>query len=452
VTHTSTTTPYKNGLVSACEAIAKILKESYQPAFNLMHTAITKRLTGTIANIQKNEILRPITDAAGSAAGNAFVVGMQYLREKQESTQTTKAETVLEPELVRKKEDFAKVKEKSGWDGKKDAKLPNVTPQKRLVDDAALPSIVEKEIETHYGKEALETTRTKVKERVAGLETISESDYCFVDGKLVMDLSRNVRAAGSMSGINYQPLTVAFEVITAAEAKALGRAALQIGKFFVRVNPYATAALLAYEAGSMVYRYRDEIYGAAGDAVKFAETMLAKAGQILSTPIHDRSTPLKGYEMPSYDHKLPGFRPEKMDTSLPGFIPQDYDSTLPGFDIYLGDNNVLYNDKQPYVFEDKAAPIEWDKQGKHVPGHRNHMQDRSTITISKEELSTLLKDKIGKGDPVAGEKGYAGYKERVDFGEIIGTYKNDDGTIVIPTTKGNIHYSIRGIHVVPARP
>jgi hypothetical protein len=120
VTHTATTAGYN--LVSACEAIAEILKKSYQSAFDRMHTAITNRLTGTIANIQKNEILRPITDAAGSAAGNAFVTGMQYLRTTQEKVQTTKAETVLEPELVRKKEDFAKGKEKSGLDGKKSPK------------------------------------------------------------------------------------------------------------------------------------------------------------------------------------------------------------------------------------------------------------------------------------------------------------------------------------------
>jgi len=37
-------------------------------------------------------------------------------------------------------------------------------------------------------------------------------------------------------------------------------------------------------------------------------------------------------------------------------------------------------------------------------------------------------------------------RERVDFGEVIG---NVNG---VPTTKGIIHYSSDGAHIVPARP
>lgn len=53
---------------------------------------------------------------------------------------------------------------------------------------------------------------------------------------------------------------------------------------------------------------------------------------------------------------------------------------------------------------------------------------------------------------MSGEPGLPGYKEKVDFGEIIGFYIDEAGIEKLPTTKGVIHYSRKGAHIVPAYP
>jgi len=49
-------------------------------------------------------------------------------------------------------------------------------------------------------------------------------------------------------------------------------------------------------------------------------------------------------------------------------------------------------------------------------------------------------------------RGQPGFKERVDFGKVIGNYKDPNTGKSVPTTKGIIIYSKSGIHVVPSRP
>ena len=63
----------------------------------------------------------------------------------------------------------------------------------------------------------------------------------------------------------------------------------------------------------------------------------------------------------------------------------------------------------------------------------------------------LLDEFAGTGQPVAGNVGQPGYRERVDFGKVIGEYHDLSGKIS-ETTKGIIHYSKKGAHIVPAEP
>ena len=97
-------------------------------------------------------------------------------------------------------------------------------------------------------------------------------------------------------------------------------------------------------------------------------------------------------------------------------------------------------------------PIEWDKQGKHMPEHKNYIASRGIISIKKDELEKLVKTKIGTGQAIQGTRGKAGYRERVDFGTEIGMFVEEKTGNTFKTTKGIIHYSNRGIHVTPARP
>lgn len=65
----------------------------------------------------------------------------------------------------------------------------------------------------------------------------------------------------------------------------------------------------------------------------------------------------------------------------------------------------------------------------------------------------LVNKFAGKGDPVGKiPRGQPGFKERVDFGEIIGNILDQNTGISLPTSKGIIHYSQKGVHIVPAAP
>jgi hypothetical protein len=89
--------------------------------------------------------------------------------------------------------------------------------------------------------------------------------------------------------------------------------------------------------------------------------------------------------------------------------------------------------------------LEAGKQGKHIPGHKNFIPGRSPLTHNNPQ--SLLDNFAGKGQPVRNvPRGSPGFKERVDFGQVIGEINGQ------PTTKGIIHYSKDGAHIVPANP
>ncbi len=100
----------------------------------------------------------------------------------------------------------------------------------------------------------------------------------------------------------------------------------------------------------------------------------------------------------------------------------------------------------------QSVKIQMDKQGKHILGHRNYEAGNSVFRHS--EYESLLKEYAGKGTPVGSKIAQeAGFKEVVDFGEIIGECINNKTNIVVPTTRGTIHYDKKGgAHIVPAPP
>lgn len=104
----------------------------------------------------------------------------------------------------------------------------------------------------------------------------------------------------------------------------------------------------------------------------------------------------------------------------------------------------------------KNISIQWDKQNKHIPGKHNFEVGKGTILIESNELEHLIKKHAGKGQKVLGSFGEAGFKERIDFGKIIGEFAlqiKDKPTKYIPTSKGIITYAKDGkVHVYPANP
>jgi len=68
----------------------------------------------------------------------------------------------------------------------------------------------------------------------------------------------------------------------------------------------------------------------------------------------------------------------------------------------------------------------------------------------------LVKEHLGKGNKVVGEFGEVNFKERVEFGKIIGEYAlKIEGKPIqyIPTSKGIISYAKdKTVHVYPTNP
>jgi RHS repeat-associated protein len=87
--------------------------------------------------------------------------------------------------------------------------------------------------------------------------------------------------------------------------------------------------------------------------------------------------------------------------------------------------------------------INWSKQERHLLGHAGFKPGRSELTTDPERLL----QRAGTGQIISGTT-----KERVDFGEMIGIYVDDTTGQSLPTTKGIIHHSATGAHIVPARP
>lgn len=100
----------------------------------------------------------------------------------------------------------------------------------------------------------------------------------------------------------------------------------------------------------------------------------------------------------------------------------------------------------------KNVKIHWDKQNKHVPGKHNYELEKSVF--EHNDAPGLLAKFAGRGRAANNTSiGVPGYRERIDFGEVIGYYVPDtDRTLKIPTTKGIIHYSKLGAHIIPSDP
>ena len=97
--------------------------------------------------------------------------------------------------------------------------------------------------------------------------------------------------------------------------------------------------------------------------------------------------------------------------------------------------------------------FEWDKQGKHIVGHKNYEIDKNRSIWMHPDTERLLKDYAGTGTKVRGDiPGLPGYKELVNFEEFIGYSVNPTTGAKIATTYGKIHYATNGVHIVPFSP
>ncbi len=107
---------------------------------------------------------------------------------------------------------------------------------------------------------------------------------------------------------------------------------------------------------------------------------------------------------------------------------------------------VTHQAKRVRFFEECKLHV--DRQNKHVQGKHNYLEGKSIF--EHRDAEGLLKKYAGNGTPKRGELGKPGYQEIVDFNEHVGIWRNK--TESLPTTKGTIHYSKDGAHIVPEHP
>ncbi len=97
--------------------------------------------------------------------------------------------------------------------------------------------------------------------------------------------------------------------------------------------------------------------------------------------------------------------------------------------------------------------IQWDKQGKHIAGHKNYNAMLNKSLLTHPSPQELINKYAGTGIKVNERlPGVPGFQELVNFNEVIGTYVDEMGVIKMETTWGKIHYAKDGVHIVPAKP
>ncbi|MBI1629650.1 T7SS effector LXG polymorphic toxin [Bacillus safensis] len=92
-------------------------------------------------------------------------------------------------------------------------------------------------------------------------------------------------------------------------------------------------------------------------------------------------------------------------------------------------------------------------QEKHIPDAPNYKQEiangktKSIFFGDNKKAQKLLDKHAGTGDMLKTKN-----KERVDFGQVIGKHYNTETNKYEETTRGIIHYSKNGAHIVPSQP
>lgn len=93
--------------------------------------------------------------------------------------------------------------------------------------------------------------------------------------------------------------------------------------------------------------------------------------------------------------------------------------------------------------------VNWGQQEKHFLGHKSYVPGRSQLTADPRKLI----ERAGSGRAVNSvPRGQPGFRERIDFGEEIGTYINLRTGVELSTTRAILVYGKRGIHIFPVRP
>ncbi len=109
-------------------------------------------------------------------------------------------------------------------------------------------------------------------------------------------------------------------------------------------------------------------------------------------------------------------------------------------------NLQLFGNVTKKIINGFDTTVHAGKQGKHIVGHNNYVKGKSIMNGTIDDIQKLIDDFAGTGQWKTANK------EMVDFGKIIGKYVDINTGEVLDTTRGIIHYSQNGVHIVPSKP
>ena len=90
-----------------------------------------------------------------------------------------------------------------------------------------------------------------------------------------------------------------------------------------------------------------------------------------------------------------------------------------------------------------TTAIHFGRQRKHFAESRGFIPGKSVVTLDIVTMQRLVSEFAGSGYWISRQK------ERVDFKTTIGYSNSENDGESVPTTRGTIHYSAVGCHVVP---
>lgn len=109
------------------------------------------------------------------------------------------------------------------------------------------------------------------------------------------------------------------------------------------------------------------------------------------------------------------------------------------------------NEIRKEIIRSKKTPknIHQGKQDKHIRGTANYIEGKSYLTISNDEIQELVNNYAGTGKILRDKKGRWKQQEVIDTDKIVGISINDITGVSTETKSFKIHYSKKGVHIVP---
>ncbi len=183
----------------------------------------------------------------------------------------------------------------------------------------------------------------------------------------------------------------------------------------------------------------------------------------------------KDKEVYSYDDRIEGvnapvFHPFCRCTTAP-YFPDDFEDSqrfardkdgkpiyVPNsmkyseyYEKYLKNNNNsdIIKETREYIKNYQNLNIEKGKQEKHIKGTNNYIEGRSYLTISLDEAQDLVNKYAGSGEFKFSKNGNFSKKEIIKTDKYIGYSVNHITGQETKTKDFKIHYSKKGVHIVP---